>query len=166
MSVWALIINGVVFETTTTNPVGIFPPDMDWVPCPAGTVQGDTYNDTTFAAPAAPPAPTLARQAEALIGGGITITSTGTPSLNGVYAANPAAQGNLLAVQTYILTNAKFPGSSGTYPWLDASGAAHIFPSVAEFEAFATAVANFVADCTMIILTGTGTLPVATATIP
>ncbi len=117
-----------------------------------------------YVAPVVPP--TLAEQAAALIAGGITITSTGTPALDGVYACNAAAQQNLQAVQTYILTNAKFPGSAGTYPWLDAAGEAHIFPTPVEFEAFSTAVANFVADCTLIMLTGTGPLPPATATIP
>ena len=107
-----------------------------------------------------------AQQATALISGGITITSTGTPALDGVYACDATAQSNLQAVQTYILTNGKFPGSSGTYPWLDTSGAAHIFPSITEFEAFASRVADFVADCTLIMLTNSGTLPPASATIP
>ena len=112
------------------------------------------------------PAPTLAQQAAALIAAGLTVTSTGTPALNGVYACDATAQHNLQAVQTYILTNAKFPGSTGTYPWLDTSGAAHIFPSTTEFEAFASRVADFVADCTLIMLTNSGTLPAATANIP
>ncbi len=112
------------------------------------------------------PPPTLAQQAAALIAGGITITSTGTPGLDGVYACDATAQSNLQAVQTYILTNGKFPGSSGTYPWLDTTGAAHVFPSVTEFEAFASRVADFVADCTLIMLTNSGTLPAATANIP
>ena len=112
------------------------------------------------------PPPTLAQQAAALIAGGITITSTGTPGLDGVYACDATAQSNLQAVQTYILTNGKFPGSSGTYPWLDTTGAAHVFPSVTEFEAFASRVADFVADCTLIMLTNSGTLPVASANIP
>ena len=114
----------------------------------------------------APPAPTLAQQAAALIAGGLTVTSTGTAALDGVYACDAAAQSNLQAVQTYILTNGKFPGSSGTYPWLDVTGTAHIFPSTTEFEAFASRVADFVADCTLIMLTNSGTLPPASATIP
>ena len=114
--------------------------------------------------PAVPPSP--AQQATALISGGITITSTGTPALDGVYACDATAQSNLQAVQTYILTNGKFPGSSGTYPWLDTNSTPHVFPSTTEFEAFASRVADFVADCTMIILTGSGTLPPSTASIP
>lgn len=113
-----------------------------------------------------PPAPTLAQQALALIAGGMTITSTDTPALNGTYSANASAQSNIQAVQIYIQANGKFPGSSGTYAWLDTSGTPHVFPSISEFTAFATAIADFVADCTMIALTGEGTLPVASATIP
>jgi hypothetical protein len=115
--------------------------------------------------PATPATPTLAQQAAALIDGGITIASAETPALNGAYATDATAQSNLQAVQIYVTANAKFPGSSGTYPWLDKAGVAHIFPTIIEFTAFATAVADFVADCTMIVLTGKGTLPAATATI-
>ena len=69
-------------------------------------------------------------------------------------------------MQIYIQANGKFPGSTGTYAWLDKSGAAHVFPSVTEFTAFATAIADFVADIQMTIYTGSGTIPAATATIP
>jgi hypothetical protein len=118
--------------------------------------------------PYTPPAPvlTLAQQAAAALYAGITITSTGTPALNGVYSCDKQAQSNIQAVQIYIQANGKFPGSSGTYPWLDKSGAPHVFPSVAEFTAFATAIADYVADCQMIVYTGAGTLPAPTATIP
>ncbi len=113
-----------------------------------------------------PPAPTLAQQAAALIAGGLTITSTGTPALNGTYSTDATAQQNIQAVQIYIQANGKFPGSSGTYPWLDKAGQPHVFPTISEFTAFATAVADFVADLQMIVYTGAGTLPAATATIP
>lgn len=123
-------------------------------------------NGALVAGTIAPPAPTLAQQAEALIAGGITITSTGTPALNGVYSCNAQAQANLQAVQIYIQANGKFPGSAGTYPWLDMAGTPHIYPSITEFTALASRIADFVADCTLIILTGEGTLPPNTATIP
>ncbi|MDE1906632.1 MAG: hypothetical protein KGH75_09310, partial [Rhodospirillales bacterium] len=113
-----------------------------------------------------PPTPTLAQQAAAMIAAGLGITSTGTPALNGTYSVDATAQHNIQAVQIYIQANGKFPGSSGTYAWLDKAGAPHAFPTVAEFTAFATAVADFVADLQMIIYTGTGTLPADTATIP
>lgn len=116
--------------------------------------------------PPAPPAPTLAQQAGAMIAAGLTIKSTGTPALDGVYSVDAAAQQNIQAVQIYIQANGKFPGSSGTYPWLDKAGQPHVFPTVAEFSAFATVVADFVADLKMIQFTGAGTLPAASATIP
>ncbi len=114
-----------------------------------------------------PPAPvlTLAQQAQAALAAGLTVTSTGTPALDGLYSVDAAAQQNIQAVQIYIQANGKFPGSTGTYAWLDKSGAAHVFPSVTEFTAFATAVADYVADLQMIIYTGTGTLPAATKAI-
>lgn len=162
----ALILNGQVIQIESeTFPVNSA---LEWVSIPTGeTVEvGYGYAGGTFTAPAAPPPPTLLQQAQAALSGGITITSTGTSSLDGIYSVDATAQSNLQAVQTYILTNGKFPGSSGTYPWLDMAGAAHTFPSTTEFEAFATAIADYVADLTLIALTGTGTIPTPTATIP
>ena len=112
------------------------------------------------------PVPTLAQQAAALIAGGIAITSTGTPALNGTYATNAAAQANMLGVVSYINANGKFPGSSGTVTWYDMAGQPHVFSTVAEFMALYTAGLDFVMDCQLVADAGTGTLPVASATIP
>ena len=117
-------------------------------------------------APTTPAAPTLAQQAAALIAGGITITSTGTPALNGTYSTNAPAQENAVSVMSYINANAKFPGSAATMTWLDSSGNPHVFPSTTEFVAFFNAAMDFVMDCQMIVLTDEGALPEATATIP
>lgn len=108
---------------------------------------------------------TLAEQAHAMLAVGLRIISSSYPALSGIYAVNPAALINIQAVTSYILVNAKFPGSSGTYPWLDSIGHPHLFPDVAEFQYFATAVADFVADLTLIYLTNSGTLPSSTTTI-
>ena len=103
---------------------------------------------------------------EAALAGTIKITSTSYPALNGSYSVGPQAQSNLAAVELYAVANGTFPGGATSYPWLDASGQPHVFPSVTEFKAFASAVANYVAAVTMVEDTGTGTLPAATASIP
>jgi hypothetical protein len=84
-------------------------------------------------------------QAEIAIDRGVAITSASTPSLNDTYAIGPSSQAAMNAVTTYILLNAKFPGSSTTQAWSDATGTVHVFPSTTVFEAFATAVADYVA---------------------
>jgi hypothetical protein len=114
-----------------------------------------------------PPAPvlTLAQQAQVALGAGVAVTSTGTPALNGTYPIDPLTQGRIASVSTYILVNGKFPGSATTYAWVDVAGAAHVFPSTAAFQAFATAIADHVSILEQIVFTGTGTLPVATVAI-
>ncbi len=87
------------------------------------------------------------------------LTSTGTPALNGTYAVDPASQMKIMATSQSISVNGKFYGGTTAYPWLDASGATHTFPSVAEFQAFASAVAGYVAALDLIIATNSGTLP-------
>ena len=50
----------------------------------------------------------------------------------------------------YVTVNGRFPGDSSTLSWAPLNGS----------------VATYVADLQAIILTGSGTLPAATATIP
>jgi hypothetical protein len=134
------------------------PPQLGWV----ATQSGSSY---TFAEPAAPPAPTLAQQAQKALAKGLTISSKSTPALNGTYNISPGSQQKMNAVALYIAVNQKFPGGSLTFPWLDVSGTSHIFLNTPEFFAFATAVADYVAQLDMIIATGAGTLPASSVTI-
>lgn len=76
---------------------------------------------------------------------GIAITSTGTPALNGTYALDQGSINAIDEVVLYIDTNGTFPEGAATLPYPDAAGAMHVFPSVAEFKAFATAAADLVA---------------------
>ena len=82
---------------------------------------------------------------QATLAAGLTIKSTAYPALDGTYSVTPAATGNISSVELYIEVHQTFPGGATTMPWLDAAGAPHVFPSVAEFQAFATAAADFVA---------------------
>lgn len=52
MAKWALIINGVVQETTTENPKDRFAEDMQWERCVTSVGEGWTYSSGTFAEPA------------------------------------------------------------------------------------------------------------------
>lgn len=53
MAKWALIINGMVHETTSDNPEGRFADDLQWESCAASVNQGWTFADGKFSAPAA-----------------------------------------------------------------------------------------------------------------
>jgi hypothetical protein len=178
MSTYARIDNGVVAELFTmpanspftisqmfnaalvwTDVTTVSPqPQVGWT----ATLSGTTY---TFAAPPAPPAPTLAQQAQAALWAGVAITSTSTPALNGTYAIDPSSQMKINSMALFVAVNQKFPGGATSYPWLTMSGTANTFPSITEFDAFATAVADYVAQLDMIIATGTGTLPASSVTI-
>lgn len=96
-------------------------------------------------------APTLSasQKASNAISGGIILTSTGTPALNGTYSVAPNIQGQINAVVTYILLNSNFPGGASELPWPDASGTMHVFPTTTSFTNFASAVANFVAQASI-----------------
>ncbi len=75
---------------------------------------------------------------------GLSVTSTSTPALNGVFAVSDISQSDINAVATYIEINGTFPqGQSVTY-WAQKNGTVIEFPNVAVFKAFATAVADYV----------------------
>jgi hypothetical protein len=88
------------------------------------------------------------------------IASTSTPSLNGIYAIDPASQQKVQAISLYIAVNGKFPAGQSAQAWPDASGAVHLFPSTAEWQAFATAMGDFVATLDL------GQTPAQPVTIP
>ncbi len=108
----------------------------------------------------------LQSQAIAALDGGLTITSTSTPALNGTYACDDAHQARINRIQGFIAANSKFPNSLAALPWPDISGTVHEFPSTAEFTAFASAVADYVMALDAVIMGISTTLPPAQATIP
>ena len=135
----------------------------------AAIAAGSMWSGKTVVAPSVPQLTArqeLARQAQALILGGLTVTSTSAPALNGTYATDARAQENILGIVCYINANSKFPGTSGTLTWYDIVGNAHVFSSVDEFMAFYTAGLDFVMDCQLVADAGAGKLPSATTTIP
>jgi len=174
---YALVTSGIVAEYPVVIPPGFtlaqsYHPDFvaSCVAIPPGTSPSngwtavDTSGVWTFAAPAVQ-IPTLAQQASNLIQAGLTIESTSASGLNGLYGTNAAAQSNILAVQVYLQNNGKFPGSSGTQVWLDKAGSPHTFTTTGQFTEFATAIADYVADLTLVAMTNSGTLPATTTTI-
>lgn len=113
-----------------------------------------------------PPALSPAQQATAALSAGIAISSTSTPSLNGVYACDSSTQGKINRIVSYIGANGKFPASLSEMPWPDINGTVHLFPSTSIFIAFGSATANYVVELEAVIMGVTNTLPASGATIP
>jgi hypothetical protein len=174
VSIFARIQDGIVAELFTPPagvPIGAcFHSALTWVDCTAtpAVVPGWTYTGSVFAAPPAPPAPTLAQQASAMLGMGCQIVSACTPALDGTYSCSPATQQNMSSLYNLIQRagGAAFPAGLTALPFPDAAGGVHIFPTVAGFLAFETAIGNYVLALGLIEVTGTGTLPTQPVTIP
>ena len=114
----------------------------------------------------AAPTPSLAQQALALMSAGLTITSTGTPSISAVYPVTPAAQVKYASLQSVVAATGAFPGGATTQPILDAAGNFHSV-TPAQFTEIALAVAAFATPLQLILDGHTGTaLPSASVTIP
>lgn len=171
MTQYARIANAMVFELFTPpgdlTPQQCFTPSIaaQFVAVPAGVTpeQGWTYEGGLFAAPVVA-TPTLAEQAAALLAAGLTISSTSTPALDGTYATDSVSQQHIQAEIIAILTNNTFAEGTSSIAWLDAAGASHTF-TVAQFKAFATAVAAFVSGCLWCMNGQSTTLPSASAMI-
>jgi hypothetical protein len=85
------------------------------------------------------------KQFAALIAAGLAITSTGTPSINGTYACDTDQQDMIVRLQTYIEKNNAFPGGLSAVQLRLAAGGAISLPSIAVFQAVATAIGDFIA---------------------
>lgn len=132
---------------------------------PSGwAVQNGTL--VAYTPPVAPP--TLAQQAASLIQAGLTITSTSTPALDGVYVISdnvPFGRQDIANEAQFIASFSEFTNGSTTLEWPQANGTMVTFPSTTEFMAFAKVVAQF-RVAVQIAVISSGTLPPASATIP
>lgn len=105
--------------------------------------------------------------ASAAIAGGLTISSTGTPAVNGTYSCDAGSVANFNAVETYVLRNGTFPGPSSTQAWVLLNGSIVSIPNTTVFNEIATAIANYVAQVQIYAYSGgqSGSLPSASVTI-
>lgn len=168
MASYANIINGKVFEIITWDPTGRYRSNLVWVLIPAGLVvaQGWLYSNGTFSPPPAPPGPTLALQAVALLADGLTVTSTANGALNATYATDQTSQLDVIAIETSLNAGQGFPPNNATtFAYPDRAGNQHTFTQ-SDFTNLAAAIRNFVYACKAVIGGTSTTLPPATATIP
>lgn len=171
MTEYARIQNGMVVELLNTTAsldtlfVASYAAEFVVVPSGVSPVQGWLYSNGTFSAPPAPPAPTLAQDAEAALNNGLAITSTSTPALNATYAVDPTSQQFIEGVAENIKIEGTFPGGAETMEWPVISGSPVTFPNTTDFINFAEAASAYITglmDATNGIST---TLPTASATI-
>ena len=181
MSSYARIVGGVIAEIITP-PAGFtlaqcYAPSIvaqcvgiDGItPAPAQNwTAAETDGVWSFAAPIAP-TPTLAQAAAALVAAGLTVTSTSTPALNGVYNVQSGVsfgQQDIATEAQFISTFSEFSnGTTTALVWPLLSGTSVTFTSTAAFLAFAKAVAQFIAAAKLAVATS-ASLPAAAATIP
>jgi hypothetical protein len=116
--------------------------------------------------PYAPPpvTPTLAQLAMAALAAGLTITSTGTPSLNGTYACDPLTQSHIQAEMLSVSVTGTFADGTSAVQWPDMSGTLHTF-SIDEFKAWAIAIGGYIAALAKCVNGASSTLPPATKVI-
>ena len=90
---------------------------------------------------------------------GVSVVSTGTPALNGVYSLSTAALANVQAAYIGIKSGDGLPGGGETFFYQDKSGGSHEF-TAATFTPFALAIRDYYYALTR------GTSPAQPVTIP
>ena len=75
---------------------------------------------------------------------GMQIVSATYPALNGTYPIDAATQQYIQAISLYVVINGQFPAGLSSMPLDDINGVNHKFPTTAEWQAFATALQDFV----------------------
>ena len=124
-------------------------------------------NGSIVAVPPTPP--TLAQQAAAALGAGLTITSTGTPAINGTYAIAsgiPFGREDIGTEAQFVSTFSEFTNGAQTLEWPLLNGTFVTFPSTASFMNFAKAAAQYYAAVKAVVAAGQGSFPSNQVTIP
>jgi hypothetical protein len=164
----ALVFNGQVVQLEAASfPVN---PALVWVdvstitPAPqCGWAAAETSGIWAFTPPPGPPAPT---PYAAFIAGGLTVTSAGTPALNGVYAIDAQTQTDISTEAQFVSTFSEFTNGTATnLSWPLASGTLVTFPTTAAFMSFAKVAAQTVAAAKLAAAQG-ASLPSAAVSIP
>jgi hypothetical protein len=126
-------------------------------------------------APVPPPAPTPAQVADAtyaaFIAAGLTVTSTGTPALSGVYAIDADSQVTITTEANFVGAFQEFTNQQTTdLQWPLPNGSTAVFPTMAAFMAFAKQTGQVVAAAKLaasLMAAGqTASMPSASVVIP
>lgn len=102
---------------------------------------------------------------EGFIAGGLTVTSTTTPAIAGIYAIDPDSQVDIATEAQFISTFGEFTaGGEKDLPWLMPDKSVVTFPTLASFLAFAKIAARTIAAAKMAAATGAA-MPSSTVTV-
>lgn len=153
MTIWARVIDGVVFETTTQDPAGRYPAEVCWTPVADGVGQHWTLTaDGLFQPPSAPPpapaapptdAAALARQLKAQIDAARYAAETAGITVAGIEVATDRASQSQIA-NAYTLLQAGLLVSP--IAWHAADGS-WVTVNADQVAAIAQAVARHVQAC-------------------
>lgn len=100
-------------------------------------IEGNTPDE-----PDPAPAPSPGELYEAALGAGIGITSASTPALDGTYAIDAEAWGEITGQMACISAGIGLPLDAGTVAWPDTAGDPHPF-TAAKFLDFAKVVRDY-----------------------
>lgn len=136
---------------------GVTPrPDEGWI----ATQTGGTWSFT----PPPPVVVSVVDQAKALLMGGVTLASTGTPALDGVYRIGAEDRADITAEMLSLMVAGTFTNGGTVLAVGDAAGGVHEFTAAA-YREFATGVGGYVGALKQVVLTGEGPLPSGTLAI-
>jgi hypothetical protein len=148
----AVVVNAVEYPNDISGqaPPGMLAPMQ--AQCGGLFDIGWTFQSGTFTNPNPPPAPPAPPSMQ--------LVSTSTPALNAFYPIDPTSQQKVQAISLYVAVNNKFPAGQTAQAWPDVNGTMHQFATTAQWQAFATAMADFVAAIDL------GQTPAQPVTIP
>ena len=176
--IYAHIVNNVVAEPLVTPPPGVtidemFHAGLTWVdvgavsPLPGpGWTATQTGDAWTFAPPVpmTPPALSIADQARLALMSGVSLVSTGTPALDGVYGIGAEDRADVMGEMLSLMVNGTFTNGGTVLSVADIAGALHEF-SVAAYKAYATAIGGYVGALKQAAATDAGPIPAGTLAI-
>lgn len=92
--------------------------------------------------------------------GGVQVTSTGTPALNGTYAVDAVSQAQITSLSTGIAAGKPLPGGGSTFNYSDITGGQHAFNST-NFLDFAAAIEGYIYNFNQALIASVSGTPTA-----
>jgi len=109
--------------------------------------------------------PPLAKDANVLMAGNVTVRSTANATLDGVYSIAPKNLNRILGISAAINAGFGLPARAQTVALSDVSGIDHLW-NASEYASLAKGVIEFLTACKAVISGQSTTLPSTTIEIP
>ena len=164
--------NGAILQWQDTAAFGYPAPAPGTAVLPVSAAQwsaqsGSFYVAGGLQAAGTAPAVTLtpAQQAQAALAAGVTVTSTGTPALDGTYPTSGPIWSDLKDEALFIASFGEFSSGAATISFALSPSSVVTFTAPAQLQAVVKAIGQYQTTLKTIIATGAGTLPSAGLTI-